>query len=303
MADELEEIIRAGSKSFHLASRLLPKRVRGATLALYAFCRDADDRVDGADAPRDAHRAVDALEERLDQVYAARKLDTLVLRAFSQVVERFAIPKEIPRALVDGMRWDAQGKVYRELDDVLDYGVRVAGTVGVMMTLIMGRRDPNVLARACDLGVAMQLTNIARDVGEDARMGRVYLPSSWLRELSIDPAAFLAAPRASDGTRRATQRLLEEAERLYLRADDGVPHLPADCRMSIRAARLVYSDIGKEIRAADHDSVSRRAVVPLPRKLWLLMRAFGARLQTPRPLLDGPRRESRVLVDAVAEAA
>ena len=105
-------------------------------------------------------------------------------------------PAALPEALLEGLAWDAEGRSYETLDDLFDYAARVAGTVGVMMTLIMGVRSPEALARACDLGVAMQLTNIARDVGEDARMGRIYLPRQWLREAGVDAEAFLADPQA-----------------------------------------------------------------------------------------------------------
>jgi len=284
---QLEEILRAGSKSFHLASRLLPARVRMPTYALYAFCRHADDAVDEASSQDDARTALDSLRARVDRVYSDRALDTVVERCFAQLVDRFAIPRAIPDALVEGMEWDVHGHVYESASDVRAYGVRVAGTVGLMMTLVMGQRDPEVLARACDLGVAMQLTNIARDVGEDARRGRIYLPEEWLVEAGLDRERVLSEVLPSDGLRSVVARLLDEAERLYTRADAGIAHLPADCRTAIRAARLVYAAIGDTIRRADFDSVTRRAVVSKHRKLWMLLRALGARAWRPHPL-DGP---------------
>jgi len=299
---ELEATLRAGSKSFHLASLLLPTRVRTPTLALYAFCRHADDAVDDAPSDDGARRAVDALRARLDRVYASRGLDALVERAFASVVERFAIPRAIPDALVEGMAWDTEGRRYETVDDVREYGVRVAGTVGLMMTLVMGRRDPRVLARASDLGVAMQLTNIARDVGEDARRGRVYLPARWLAEAGVDRDELLLRPSPSEGVRAAVARLLDEADVLYARADEGIAHLPPDCRVSIRAARLVYSAIGDVVRRSGCDSVTSRAVVPLPRKLWLVLRALGARRWRPAELGERVSPESRALVAAVGGA-
>ncbi|HSO40535.1 MAG TPA: phytoene/squalene synthase family protein [Labilithrix sp.] len=298
--EDLERVLRAGSKSFHLASRLLPSRVRTPTLALYAFCRHADDAVDDAPSERDARFAVDALRARVDRVYADHALDSVVERAFSRVVQRFAIPRAIPDALIEGMEWDVQGRSYDRVEDVRAYGVRVAGTVGLMMTLIMGSREPEVLARACDLGVAMQLTNIARDVGEDARRGRLYLPGAWLSEAGVDRERFLAEPEASEGVRAVVARLLDDAESLYARADTGIAHLPRDCRVAIRSARLVYSAIGGTIRKAGFDSVSRRAVVPLPQKLWLVLRAFGARTWRAQPLVELASVESLPLLGAVA---
>lgn len=300
---QLEATLRAGSKSFHLASRFLPARVRGPTLALYAFCRHADDTVDDASSDRDARVAVDALRKRIDRVYSDRGTDALVERAFSRVVQRFEIPRAIPDALVEGMEWDSRGRTYETASDVRAYGVRVAGTVGLMMTLVMGKREPDVLARACELGVAMQLTNIARDVGEDARRGRVYLPNEWLAEAGVDRDELLAAPAATEPVRAVVARLLAEADVLYARADAGIAHLPADCRTSIRAARLVYAAIGERIRRAGFDSVSRRAVVPLHRKLWLVLRALGARGARPAPLEGETSAEALPLLAALAGGA
>lgn len=283
-ARELDAVMRAGSKTFHFASRVLPRRVRPATLALYAFCRHADDAVDDATTERAAAAGVDRLRARIDRVYAGRGLDDLVERAFAQVVERFGIPRALPDALSDGMAWDVSGRHYETVDDVRAYGARVAGTVGVMMTYILGARDRAVLARACDLGVAMQMTNIARDVGEDARRGRVYLPARWLEAAGVDVERFAKEPTPSDGVREATRQLLQEAAATYARADEGIGHLPGDCRIAIRAARLVYADIGSVIAARGFDSVTSRAVVPLRRKVWLLARALTARLWAPQRL-------------------
>jgi phytoene synthase len=266
--DVCRRTLRAGSKSFAAAALLLPRRVRDAATALYAFCRVADDLVD-------VHgKSVDVLYTRLERAYADRELDDPIDRAFSRTVHAFSIPADVPRALLEGMEWDVAGRRYEDLDGVEAYSARVAASVGVMMTLVMGRREPTTLARACDLGVAMQLTNIARDVGEDARAGRLYLPRAWMRDAGIDPDAFLARPEPSDRTAHVIARLLQAAERLYARADSGVGMLPRDCRFAIRAARLIYSDIGRVIARAGHDSITRRAVVSKGRKLHLLGRAL-----------------------------
>jgi phytoene synthase len=270
---ELERTLRAGSKSFHLASRLLPVRVRRPTLVLYAFCRGADDGVDDARDAGTARAAVDALRDRIERVYADRALDDPLERAFQAVVRKFAIPRRAPDLLAEGMEWDVLARRYETLDDLVAYAERVAGTVGIMMTHVMERQDEEVLARARDLGIAMQLTNVARDVGEDALRGRLYLPHEWLRQASVDPEAFLASPVPDEAIRSVTLRLLGEADAVYARADEGISALPPDCRKAIRAARLVYSDIGNVVRKRGGDSVTRRAVVPLWRKLWLVLRA------------------------------
>ncbi len=281
---ELDRILRAGSKTFHFASLALPRRIRRPTLALYAFCRHADDGVDDAQDSNGARAAVDALRARIERVYADRELDDVVERSFAAVVRQHHIPREEPELLAEGMEWDVNARRYASIADVRAYARRVAGTVGVMMTHIMGVRDPLVLARASDLGVAMQLTNIARDVGTDARMGRVYLPTDWLEETGTSAGELVACPAATRGVRSSVARLLDVADVHYARADEGIAHLPGDCRIAIRAARLVYAEIGTVVRARGFDSVTSRAVVPLWRKVTLMLEAIGARTWRPRPL-------------------
>jgi 15-cis-phytoene synthase len=180
----------------------------------------------------------------------------------------------------------------------------VAGTVGAMMALLMESRDRQSLARACELGVAMQLTNIARDVGEDARNGRLYLPLAWMREAGLDPEAWLAAPQFDQRLASVISRLLAEADRLYARGECGVGGLPRDCRPAIQAARLVYAEIGHALEASGLDSVHRRTVVGGGRKLVLLMRACGAVLRSPgHPIAAGAASEPLPAVSFLVEAA
>lgn len=259
--------IRTGSLSFHAASRLLPTAVRDPALALYAFCRLADDAVDEGD---DKTGAVLRLRDRLDRVYAGRPVDAAADRAFAAVVEGFEMPRALPDALLEGMAWDAVGRRYDDLSGVLAYSARVAAAVGAMMCVLMRVRDGDALARACDLGLAMQLTNIARDVGEDARAGRVYLPLGWLVDEGVALEPWLEAPVASAGVRRVVRRLLAEAERLYVRSEAGVGALPMGCRPGIFAARLIYDGIGGAVRRGGHDSVAQRARTTRAQKIgWL----------------------------------
>lgn len=291
------EALRAGSRTFHAASLLLPSSVREPAIALYAFCRAADDAID---LPDGSMAALAAMRERLDRIYAGRPLPQPVDRALADVVRRFAIPRELPEALFEGFEWDARGHRYASLADLQGYAARVAGTVGAMMALLMGVRDPEALARACDLGVAMQLSNIARDVGEDARAGRLYLPLDWLREVGIDPDAWLARPEYSPRLASVVQRLLQVADQLYRRASGGIAHLPPGCRPGIQAARFLYAEIGREVERRGLDSVGHRAVVPMPRKLGLLGRALvAAVLQAPGAPAP-PLEAVRFLVEAVA---
>lgn len=298
------EILREGSKSFHAASLLLPARVRAPASVVYAFCRVSDDAVDLV-SPRQAPEALDRLRQRLDRAYRGAPHDHPVDRAFAAVVAIHDIPRAVPEALLEGFAWDVEGRAYDDLSGVLAYAARVASAVGVMMTVLMGRREPGVLARACDLGAAMQLTNIARDVGEDARNGRVYLPGAWLREAGVDVATWRAKPTFTPAIGAVTERLLKEADGLYARADLGVPMLPRDCRPAIRAARLLYADIGRVVRARGGNSVDSRAVVSKGRKLALVLRAWGARFSAGREPQAGDAPalpEVQFLLDAVAGA-
>ncbi len=298
---QCEALMRGGSKSFFAASRVLPRRVRAPAVALYAFCRVADDEVD---LHPDDTEAVPRLLARLDRIYANQPEDDVVDQAMACVVHQFGLPRELPAALIEGFAWDARGRQYDTIDELHTYSARVAGTVGAMMALIMDARSPAALARACELGCAMQLTNIARDVGEDARNGRLYLPRQWMREAGIDPDAWLANPRFDSAIASVVARLLETADGLYRRAEHGVAELPRDCRPAIQAARLVYAEIGSEVGRHHLDSVSRRAVVSRSRKTWLMGRALGAALINPaRPDAQlAPIPAVRFLVDAAIAA-
>jgi 15-cis-phytoene synthase len=271
------------SKSFYLSSLLLPARVREASWALYAFCRRADDAVDEGEESSAMSR-VDGLRRRLDTVYGsgATNLDA-VDRAYAFVAERYAIPRALPAALLEGMEMDARGTVYQTWDDLLAYCFRVASTVGLMMTKVMGYRGDVALLRAADLGVAMQLTNIARDVGEDARRGRVYLPRELLDEVGADPRQ-IGRGAADAATRAATRKLLARATLHYRAADLGVPLLPRACRLAIASSREIYSAIGEAIAHNDYDSVASRAYVTLARKLFLVLRASRALFSASTPI-------------------
>ena len=272
--------IRRGSKSFHLASLLLPVRVRQATHALYGFCRHSDDLVDD---PRAGPDALDRLRDRLEAIYTGSPAAHPIDRAFARVVHDHAIPKSAPLALLDGFAMDMAGRRYETIAELKDYATGVAASVGIMMAMVMGSGDAPSLARAADLGIAMQLTNIARDVGEDARNGRLYLPRAWLREAGIDPDAFLRRPIFSPALAGVIRRLLEEADHHYRLGHAGIERLPPDCRLAIRTAALIYREIGARIAAHGHDSVSHRAHTPLTRKLALMLSARHTDAALPGP--------------------
>jgi 15-cis-phytoene synthase len=173
------------------------------------------------------------------------------------------------------------------------------------MCVLMRVRDADALARACDLGLAMQLTNIARDLGEDAREGRLYLPQDWLDDEGMTADDFLALRQSDPRAKRLAARLLARADAFYLRSEAGVPALPLACRPGIYAARHVYAGIGGALARLDHDSITQRARTRGRQKLgWLglsLVRA-GVSVVLPGPaVLHAPcQPELRFLVDAAA---
>lgn len=297
------EAIKHGSKSFYAASRLLPGRVRDRSLALYAFCRLADDAVDLTDAKV---AAVANLRERLDRAYAGRPKDDPVERTFTAMIEEVDMPRALPEALIEGLDWDSQERRYQTLSEVRAYSARVASAVGVMMSVLMGVRDRHALARASDLGVAMQLTNIARDIGEDAHEGRLYLPLEWFEARGMDPEVFLADPQPTREIAAMAKSLLAEATRLYHRSEPGIGMLPRNCRPGIFAARYIYAGIGRHIRSAKFDSVTRRARTGLGEKLALVLLSVGtSTTQSVMPrspvLYAKPLEETKFLVEAAAE--
>jgi phytoene synthase len=280
-------LLREGSKSFYAASLLLPTRVRHDAAAVYAWCRVADHAVDKTDEPA---VGLESTRTGLERVYANRPRGP-VERAFADAVYRNRISRDIPEAMLEGFEWDVRGRRYETRADVVEYCVRVGATVGAMMTVVMDRRGRNTLAAACRLGVAMQLTNIARDVGEDARAGRLYLPAGRLREAGVDPDAWLSTPEPVQPVRDAVRGLLDDADCLYASAWEGIAALPVLCRPAIRAAALVYAAIGGKVRESDCDSVTQRVWTGKTEKALLLARSIGR----------GPgawARQARVCVDA-----
>ncbi len=294
------DLLRQGSRSFFAASLLLPRRVHRPALALYAFCRVADDLIDTGGDPA---AALIGLRARLDAVYAGRPQPFAADRALAAVVLRHAIPQALLDALLEGFEWDAAGRRYDSLAELEAYAARVAGTVGAMMATLMGERSAEGVARACDLGVAMQLSNIVRDVGEDARAGRLYLPQDWLRAAGIDPDAWLAHPSFDPALAGIVQQLLHRADQLYCRADPGIAALPRTCRPGIGVARHLYAEIGQQVVRQGYNSVGQRAVVPPARKLRLLARSLSAAARGAKPVGLIPMLEAaRFLVQAVAAA-
>ena len=264
------------SKSFDLASRILPATARDRAAVVYTFCRRADDAVDRASPGQEA-AALARVRAELDSIYGRGAQGEITLEAFQEVVDECRIPRQYPDELLDGIEMDVRGTHYDTMDTLLLYCYRVAGTVGLMMSHVLGVTDNTALRNAIHMGMAMQLTNICRDVLEDWDMGRLYIPDALLAECGAGQLrASLGQPfpsEARDAVARAVARLLAEADRFYASGDRGLAALPWRCAFAVRVARMVYSDIGTRIAGADHDVTQGRAIVPTWDKLRWIGRA------------------------------
>ena len=268
-------------RSFALASKLLRREVRDEVLVLYAYCRRVDDAIDSAHR-QDQARALSRLRAELDQIYEGRPVDPL-LTAVQALVRARGIPREYPEELLAGMEMDVSAVRYDTLEQLFMYAYRVAGVVGLMMCHVIGVRGAQALPHAAHLGIAMQLTNIVRDVAEDWQLGRLYLPAELLARHGVHGlAAELGTPlpdHAREGVGRAMAELLAYADAYYRSGQQGLRDLSPRTALAIDAAQLIYSDIGRAVRVQRCDPSAGRATVSTSRKLSLIalacVRALG----------------------------
>jgi len=273
----LQRVIANHSKSFALASRLLDRESRDDVAVLYAWCRRADDEVDLAPSAERSER-VDRLYDELAAVYERKRVADPLLLAFQELVHRRGIPKEYPLALLAGMRSDVGAVRIATTDELLVYCYRVAGVVGLMLCHVFGLSDENARENAAHLGIAMQLTNICRDVREDAERDRRYLPVDVLVSCEGQGSE-------RELVCRCVERLLVLADQYYRSADAGLHALPFRAALAARAARKIYAAIGNELASRRFDALAGRVAVPLAKKLALLVSAVLQELweRTRRP--------------------
>jgi phytoene synthase len=262
--DASRRSIERGSGSFAAAARLFDPKIRDDAYHLYAWCRHCDDEVDGQVMghgavgidPAQARLKLAELEDKTRRALAGEPMPDPAFAAFQRVARGRGLSPQHPLDLLEGFRMDVEPRPFRTLDDTLRYAYHVAGVVGVMMAEVMGVKDPLVLGRAADLGLAFQLTNISRDVLEDARGGRVYLPSDWLGGLGAEG---VADPANREAVFKATVRLLDAAEPYYVSARWGLFALGFRSAWAVAAALGIYRRIGSNVRAGGPAGMERRA--------------------------------------------
>jgi phytoene synthase len=289
------ESIAKGSRSFAAASRLLPASVRDDVARLYAWCRFADDLIDGQVLGHGESRVPDPdvrlarLCASTDAALAGERTGEPVFDGFGGVAAKHGITRPLAHDLLNGFAMDVEGRTYRTEDDLAAYCYGVAGAVGVMMALVIGvpARDGDTLDRACDLGLAFQMTNIARDVIADARTGRIYLPTEWLEAEGVSPSpAAVAEPANAEAVWRVADRLVAAADRYYASAEIGIARLPFRTAWAIASAASVYRAIGTRRRTAGPGGLDQRVRTSGAAKVRLIVAsAFTAARREPASAL------------------
>ncbi|MFZ6027998.1 MAG: phytoene/squalene synthase family protein [Chloroflexota bacterium] len=268
-----ERLTAFHSRTFHLASGLLPAAKRRAARALYAFCRTSDDLVDRAHS---GQAALEAWSRRalnpqwISEKSAWEDTEALTILAWTDARHRFQVPPLYAQQLIEGVAADLGRVRYETFDELAQYCYRVASTVGLMSMHITGFTSPEAIPYAIRLGVALQLTNILRDVGEDWRNGRLYLPQQELAAFGLSED-HLAAEKPDSRWREFMRFQIARARRLYEEAWPGIRMLNRDGRFAIAAAARLYQAILEDIEAHDYDNFHRRAYVSTSGKLRRLL--------------------------------
>lgn len=263
------DLTRHHSKTFYFGSRFFPGAQRSAVWAVYAVCRTGDDIVDEGH-PQAAAEHLEAWWAGVEDAYAGRDTTDPVFQALAWAVAHYPIPKDAFRELYLGLRMDLAAHAYDSMADLELYCRRVAGVVGFMIAPISGYEGGDAtLERALKLGQAMQLTNILRDVGEDAARGRVYLPSPLLREFGVRTDDILSG-RVTPQYERLMRHLVTVAREWYADGRGGIPKLRGSARLAVGAAASAYEGILDDLEGARFDNFNRRASVSTRRKLMML---------------------------------
>ena len=279
------ESIRRHSRSFSFASRLLPAGKRADVERLYAWCRWCDDGVDTAASPQQAREFVERATEDVRRITGGKSPVAAESRWLAELVGRHDIPLKAALALLDGMRSDLTAAAGFHEDDLLRYSFQVAGAVGVLLCPILGLADRRHLPHAAALGMGMQLTNIARDVAEDWRRSRCYLPLEWTDGLRPG-----SGPPDARQVRGGVKTILEIADGYYAAGEAGISGLDSDSRLAVRTAARIYQAIGTKIRKRSFEVLDKRARVSTLGKL----RIFAVAMLPPA----GGRRPMQLGVSA-----
>lgn len=272
-------ITREHAKTFYMATRFLPNKKQRGIFAIYALCRYIDDLVDEAEDLvskkvlnyNGIHRRLDRWKQKLNDTYEGKLHDNPILIAFSDVLRSYNIPVEMPFELMEGVCMDLYKKRYDTFDEVYDYSYKVASIVGLMTSEVFGYQSEEALDYAVDLGIAMQLTNILRDVGEDLDKDRIYLPKEELEQFGITEKD-LFDRKKSDAFYEFMKFQIRRTRDYYDRSDRGILLLEKDSRLPVYLARYNYSRILDKVEANNYNVFDRRAYLNTTEKISILPR-------------------------------
>ena len=283
VVSESRAVLSKHARTFNLASFFLSSAQKDDAAVVYAFCRTVDDLVDEAPDPEVGRQDIQQLAEMLQ----GERTPSPLAAAFLDVAQRRDIPLQAAHDLMEGVVSDVGEVTVKSDAELVQYGYAVAGTVGLMMCGVIGVDQEWALAHAIDLGIGMQITNICRDVMEDATMGRIYVPTQRLVAAGINPEGLRKGLVDPAKMAPVIEDLLALADLYYASGDQGMPAIPARPRLAICAASRVYREIGSELARHDHDVTRGRTVVPKWRKLQCITRALGYAMRCrglpPRP--------------------
>jgi phytoene synthase len=274
IARECRRVLAEGSKTFRFAGRFLPPDRLDDAAVVYAWCRLVDDLADEAESPETAIRDLTQMRAELQGAAPPRAL----VAAFRERMDAHPWALHAADELITGVLSDQDAVRIASDDELIQYGYRVASTVGLMMCAVLGVHDERAFPHAVDLGIAMQITNICRDVREDAERGRVYLPADRLRAVGATPEMLLEGAPPRESVARVVGDLLDLADRYYRSADDGMRWIPIRARLAIVVASRVYRAIGQKLRRSGCDAWQGRTVVSSAEKGLWAARAMGAAL-------------------------
>jgi phytoene synthase len=286
------EVTRHHAKSFYFAAKFLPKQKQQPIYALYALCRHVDDEVDEAEvsSEQEAVKAVERWQNNLNKIYSdnyelrisnnelqstvdkeQKTNDEQVFIAWKDLLKKYKIPQNLPLELMQGVLMDMHIKRYQTFEGLYVYCYRVASTVGLMSSEIFGYEKAETLEYAEALGIAMQLTNILRDVKEDAAMGRIYLPQEDLEKFSVSDEQIFAN-RIDENFVRLMKFEIARAREYYQKAERGIPLLEKDTRFTVLLAARLYSKILDEIEKQNYDVFKKRAHTTKLQKIFAIPR-------------------------------
>ncbi|XP_047310096.1 phytoene synthase 2, chloroplastic-like [Impatiens glandulifera] len=280
--DRCGEVCAEYAKTFYLGTLLMTPERRKAIWAIYVWCRRTDELVDGPNASHITPMALDRWESRLEDLFRGRPFDMLDA-ALADTVAKFPVDIQPFKDMIEGMRMDLRKSRYNNFDELYLYCYYVAGTVGLMSVPIMGiapdspASTESVYNSALDLGIANQLTNILRDVGEDARRGRIYLPQDELAKAGLSDEDIFAG-KVTDKWRNFMKSQIKRARMFFDEAEKGVTQLSAASRWPVWASLLLYRQILDEIEANDYNNFTKRAYVNKPKKIAALPIAYAKSL-------------------------